>query len=430
MRPGSDQSPGHDDERAFSAQISTAIFWDFSDLPLSNQPFKKLGGQMALRGVAVEAFGDETKLSKLADGTSRPGESSGRKRNTMFNVLPDNWVLRFFQKEGRGDLSAWCLRFVVDQTNPHSSLENRGTQFIDYEGTQGVGWANDLFRMTGIAAAVADKEIAYNGAGFLGMLYPDGKGGAVPVHYAMATEISRNLGHVATKKGVAQFAHILTLFEKAEGGGTRAEKKSQGGRPTKKKELGLLHRTGFKLPDGSGVTMPQIEAGVATSPDGSKKYKVHFTKGAKNPQKPDLDLNDLSNFEAIEVTPHEMLDGYVAVDPGDPYKPYETGDHSSHDESRHDYSYHGTGTGGNGGSSGGSPVSSGGTYSGDQGLGQDNTGSKAPEAEEANPGGEQGDPQKDAKLIKPGLGGFKEYWDNEAGAYKPLLDSNGQTIPN
>jgi hypothetical protein len=364
MRQPEPYRPGPEDERTWSIPLATAVLWDYSDLPVLNQPLKKLGAKMAMRGAAVEAWGDDPKLPKIADGSKRNEDTSAGKRTpTLYNVLPDNWVLRYFQKDGKGNLSAWCPRLVVDQTNPHTSLENRGTMFVDFEGSQVWAWGNDLWRMTGISAAVADKELAFNGAAYLGMLYPDGKGGGIQARNALATEISLNLGHVATSKKVGQWAQILTFVDPPADAGPGKTKAGPGktkggaaGRPDKKAELALLHRTPFKLANGLKITMPPIEPAPKTVDDGDEYVDVHFSPGKPNPQKPDLEENKLSNFKPIEVANHPQLAAWTKRKRA--YSPTPTGP-THYDDSYHGrppekpgYSAGGGGSGGSGGSGG------------------------------------------------------------------------------
>lgn len=441
----------------------TLVLWDLSKRTATNDRLGKLGDLARQRGGAIHRFDGATSRQIPVDGISNLDESGAVIDITAERPLePDNWVLRLHAARGRGKDGTWDLRLISDHTNASGDRANRGTMVIDQGSGQNWGFLQDVLQVTARGAANSHAELGFNPGGVLSMLLGE-LGSAERQNVALT--LHRNLGSVTDGDKIGALSHVLTFKSKSQASqdvgedgqenvsvansgqddavqgnadtgvsaqDTGKKKKKGGDQPADEDEVLIRADSGFDFGGGIvGRFVNEPDGAASLGGEGDEKRLVLLF--VDSPASPDDKLDTATasecNFDAIKKkVPKNAIHGVVRVPKSDPYKPYTTGDHSSHDESKHDYSYHGTGTGGGGG--GGSPQSSGGTYSGDKGLGQGNSGSGAPPADKSNPGGDRGNVQNDGTITKQGDDGFQKIRDPDTGAWNDKLDSNGDKIPN
>lgn len=244
--------------------IERLPFWDLTDHPLANHRFSKIGAGLALRGAAVEKFNERSGRRKFADGLVGTAEEEREKQSSRYSadvlLETDNWALRFHQLGGYKNLSTWALRLIADSTTSCSSRENRGTMVVDQAEGQTWAWLQDLLRIVNFKAGVDHDELAFNGAAFLGMLYPDGRGGGQMTRGCAALNISKRAyfsdgadsgppwhifafdgggGAPTTGAGATAAESGLSPAEKARLGITTAAAAGSPGAPTSRKAFGL-----------------------------------------------------------------------------------------------------------------------------------------------------------------------------------------------
>lgn len=275
-----------DDER-FALGFTEIVPWDLSYRPVKNLYLYKVGVLGTTRAVAMDKVSEKTLLRRLANGidnesapaggsaaggsaedSSGAEKSKSSKIDTRRPLEPDNWVLRLHQPEGKKNLSTWALRLIADNSNRSSSMENRGTMWTDQGDHQLWDFSSNLLQLTDMQTPVESAELAFNGAGFLGLLYPDpAASGAVMTRGALALCVHRNKGHVTDGGSVGALSHIVTFDSSkpsvaTEGGGGKkpirgatvvqveAEPRKATSQPSKKDELLLRADAGIYFGPG------------------------------------------------------------------------------------------------------------------------------------------------------------------------------------
>jgi len=317
MAQPENNSSSLEDDRTLRIPSETLPFWDISDFPTRNLPFAKTGSGLALKGAVIGVV-DKRARRKFVDGL----QGDPKEKLTWADVIgtqlvdPNSWVLRLLQTKGQGNLSVWMPRIVADNTNPDSSIENRGWMVVDFEDDQRYAWFSDQFQVSGRSASVAGPELAFNGAAFLGMLYPKEKpSGAVAVHHQLAQKIHANQGLVTDGNYLGAWAHVVG-FKGGGGGGTTAGGKG-GGRPSKTDDLLLLAEAGYLYQDGRTVSLPVMDpAGPDADPvDEGEARLVHFYQGQQLGNGIKVATDGNSNFSPIKRKSHAAISAYVKVKP-------------------------------------------------------------------------------------------------------------------
>ena len=368
---------GQEPER-FSLGFTSLIPWDLSYRPTRNLYLDKVGVLGTSRAAAMDKVVEDTLIRRLANGVdpvdedaagggsgatpygesiggsvSTGGSSSKVKIDTRRPLEPDNWVLRLHQADGKKNLSTWAQRLIADNSNSSSKMECRGTQVIDQGDSQIWAWLNDLFQCADLKTPVADKELAFNGAGFLGMLYPDfAKSGAVLTRAALALSIHRNKGHVTDGGSVGALSHIIT-FESAkpsvatEGGGSgksakgstvvqvEPEPRKATSQPSKKDEALLRADSGIYFGPGKvgrWLDEPDGKANKGNDSDERRLVRLFLDESAPSDDKLDTAKDGNSNHAVLpKSVAKKVIHGVVRIPKPGSSTPYRTDDsyHSS-----------------------------------------------------------------------------------------------------
>ena len=328
----------------FALGFTELVPWDLSYRPVRNLYLDKVGVLGTTRAVAVDKVSEKTLLRKLANGidneaaaagdgpapavadsfggTPSGGGTQGSKVDTRRPLEPDNWVLRLHQPGGKKNLSTWALRLIADNSNKSSEMECRGSMVIDQGDRQLWAWFNDLNQIADMQSPVSCDELAFNGAGFLGMLYPDpSKSGAVKTRGALALCVHRNKGHATDGGSVGALSHIVT-FEipqtnvATEGGGASKRPGGPGqtqvqedrdprkatAQPSKKDELLLRADSGICFGPGKvGRWMDEPDGNPEKGPASDERRLV--TLFLDTPAPPDDKLDTATD----ENSNHEKL---------------------------------------------------------------------------------------------------------------------------
>ena len=336
-------SPGQQTE-GYALGLAEFVPWDLSFKPTRNLYLDKVGVLGTTRGVAVDEMDEQTLIRRMANGidneaATSPGvgaapavandfggsdgsESSGSKVDTRRPLEPDNWVLRLHQPGGKKNLSTWASRLIADNSNKSSEMECRGTMVIDQGDRQLWAWFNDLNQIADMQSPVSSDELAFNGAGFLGLLYPDpAASGSVKTRGALALCVHRNKGHATDGGSVGALSHIVT-FEipqkdvATEGGGSSKRPGGPGqtqvqeerdprkatAQPSKKDELLLRADSGICFGPGKvGRWMDEPDGNAEKGPASDERRLVTLFLDTPAPPDDKLDTatDDNSNHEKL-----------------------------------------------------------------------------------------------------------------------------------
>lgn len=302
--------------------------WDLTDHPLANHRFSKIGSGLALRGAAVEKFNERSGRRKFADGLVGTAEEERAKQSSRYSadvlVEPDNWALRFHQEGGRKNLSTWALRLIADSTTSCSSRENRGTMVVDQALGQTWAWLHDLLRIVNFKAGVDHEELAFNGAAFLGMLYPDGRGGGLMTRGCAALNISKR-AYFSDGGDSGPPWHIFAFdggggAAKPGAGQTVAEPRQKPGQtaaagasaPSSRKAFGLRADVRFISNQGNFMVTPLLAGPKDT--EGKECTGYLYLANDPAPLKPkDLADDSLSNQPITQMANASSLRVFVKV---------------------------------------------------------------------------------------------------------------------
>jgi hypothetical protein len=220
-------SPGQQTE-GYALGLAEFVPWDLTYKPTKNLYLDKVGVLGTTRAIAVDKVSEQTLIRKYIEGyeegdpapAAEAGSSSlepqsakpPAKIDTRRPLEPDNWVLRLHQSRGLKNLSTWALRLIADNSNKSSEMENRGSMVIDQGDKQLWDFLQNLLQLTDMKTPVSSDELAFHGAGFLGLLYPDpAASGAVKTRGALALCVHRNKGHATDGGSVGMLSHLVTF---------------------------------------------------------------------------------------------------------------------------------------------------------------------------------------------------------------------------
>ena len=300
-----------DQAHVMRVQQDVSVHWDLSKKPKTNDRVAKRGAGLAARGGAVDLFDDQARRFKFYDGSlRRDGSNSGEvpgHQVSLWGDEPDNWVLRFHDEDGDGDLSTWAHRLIADHTHKSSEAKNRGTMIVDQADSQLWGYLHDIAQIVEPSGGDVDAELRFNGAGILTLLDHElGEGAAK--RGAVSTPIYKNGGFINDLGRVGQWQHLIT-FAPTSGSAT-------GGRPSITVEALLRADVGFRR--GNDVFRLEPESLPPSATDGSAGEEiriVHFCPigpgTADDGNGPGEDPN--SNFKTIPKGPKSKLGGWVRV---------------------------------------------------------------------------------------------------------------------
>jgi len=318
-----DASPLED--REHGANQSLFIYWDITERPLKNDRKKKLGRFAMAMAAAVDEVKKGTLSDPLADGYQPGGGAS-----SLVFVEPDSWVPRFHEKDAQGNDVVLAPRLIADHSNKTDKRKHRSTMVIDECDSQRWGWLQSLFWVVDLGAIVADRELEFNGAGFLHMLYPDSENESWPAEGAVANNVAKNAGFVTDGDIVAQFWHFFTMGFPSAPGQTVAGpgQTTTGAASCAPKAKGNLMMRGDGLID-FGQDVGQLEPPLQTPADAQEGddddearvvHLAYVGPGSVNPQL-DLKADASSNQPAIARVAGQLIGGLVRVkktppDPG------------------------------------------------------------------------------------------------------------------
>lgn len=151
------------DDREYGANESFRIFWDLSENPKTNDREKKLGRRAQGHAVAVLFHDIETARNTYVDGWQK------RRITSYFPFEPDNFVPRLHTAGGLGGDDVWALRLIAEHSNAQCERKHRSTMLIDQCEYQTWSFLTDAFWVVNLLAKVTDRELEFNGAGFLAM---------------------------------------------------------------------------------------------------------------------------------------------------------------------------------------------------------------------------------------------------------------------
>lgn len=385
------------DEQVYNPTLEAVTFWDLSEKPTANDRIKKLGADLASRAQALLGYDEKKHLGDFSDALPKtlgtPTQGGTKPVVSLRLYEPDNWALRLHEENGRGRDSVWALRFISDHSNYARERECRSTMVIDQdEKAQSWAWLSDLTWLVDLGTSVQDNELAFNGAGFLSMLYAGGK--PVKKRAALAINIAGNAGFLTQGTAIGQLQHIITIVGAAQGTLTR---------PTKQTEAALRGDVHFFTQKGLAQFYhePMKTKDVYTD----EPREVHFYVSEVDAPSLGMDAPDdlLSNHKKIARLAAKQWRAWVKVPRG------------GGDSPKYDYSYHSDpppkpGSGGGGGG--------GGTETG----GAVGEGERAPTASapEDNPDGRPCDEMKDQTQGSPNYPEGNYEYDPVTGEYAPV----------
>jgi len=291
---------GTGDEQVYNPSVEALTLWDISSRPTTNDSLMKLGRGMTAIAQAVYA--------KDGDWPVQFTDFALRSVPSRRSFDPDHWVLRIHDAGGRGPNTHWVPRGVCDHTNPHYERTHRGTMVIDAAVTQLYANRADLEWIAELGTANTHAELAFNGAGFLDMLY-NGTGG-VGTRGALAANMAKNAGYITDGVYVGQLGHVLRLLKAAGGGNTVAG----GARPSSKVNLGLRGDVLFDYDGYLGIWWPTSKEKLPEKKKDGTNYLVEFAPSAvMEPQGQDPTLDPVSNHEPIARNPGRLIMGIVKL---------------------------------------------------------------------------------------------------------------------
>lgn len=331
------QSDSPEDDRIQRIPIEVLPFWDLSKKPITNDRTAKFGSGGTLSGQAIEMVSEESGRRKFFDGLEFMGMAGDpAPYSAKANMEPDNWVLRFHEADGRGDLSQWAIRDIADHTNYADQRECRGTMVIDQESDQGWAWRSDMEWLVDLGTAVSDKELVFNGAGFLSCLYEgditeyaeEGEGGealqaAAYRRMALAINMAGNAGYLTQGSQIGQLHHIIHLV--SSGGGTVAA----GGRPSIQTEAALRGDVHFDINGALAQFVDEKEDTKENEYDEPREVHFYVTGIPAPDLGQDAADDPMSNHPKIDRQQGVMWRGWVKVP-----KP------SGGSPTKHPYSWH------------------------------------------------------------------------------------------
>lgn len=142
---------------------SHIIHWDCSREPADNfTRVDKLGNYWQTWGAAVVEQDYETRHAKFSDDMVLKN-----RLRSQFPEEPDNWVLRWHVKDGRGRDCVWANRLQVGHHKDAATREHRSTLLIDDCRRQLQAWLMDQFWIVKLGAGFTDDELDFTPAGFL-----------------------------------------------------------------------------------------------------------------------------------------------------------------------------------------------------------------------------------------------------------------------
>jgi hypothetical protein len=390
------QSAGLEDDRVHRIPIEVLPLWDLSEEPKDNKDrSKKFGSGVALAGQAIEKYNKTTGRRKFFDAMRFTGESGDPVPYVAkASMEPDNWVLRFHDEDGKEDNNQWALRTIADHTNEAAGRGCRSTMVIDQEEDQAWAWRSDLEWLVDLQTPVNDKELVFNGAGFLSMLYKDPELAEIDfARCALAFNMAGNAGYLTQGSLIGQMHHVVVLVPPS--GGTVS---AFGARPILKTEAALRGDVHFYI--GRGKLAQICDEPTKTKENTyDEPREVHFyvSKIGAPPLGQDAARDPQSNHAPIERPGATMWRGWVKV----PRPGYNDG------EPKYDYSHHSKPKK--------DPDSGGGTKSADGHGGRPPTPNGSGDA---NPNGEPPDPTKNTR---PNVASFDpaHYYMDMEGNVKP-----------
>jgi len=238
-----------EDDRFVRVPIEMLSLWDISKKPTTNDRDKKAGSGMALKGGAIAEVDENSNSKKMVDGITEVDGKSPPELTSLILMEPDNWVLRFHETEGKGVKSNWAVRLIADHHNFSTECEQRSTMVVDQAGDdETISWAfvQDQWWLVNLNTPVNAKELVFNGAGFLAMLYPDAElSEADYTRCALALNMAGNAGYLTQGTLIGQLDHVLVLVP-PDGGTVSAF----GARPIIKTEAALRGDVHFYLGRG------------------------------------------------------------------------------------------------------------------------------------------------------------------------------------
>lgn len=364
-----DVNHGEDPER-FSLGYTGIVPWDLSYRPKRNLYLDKVGVFGTTRMAAIDKVDEKTLLRRMANGIDNeegsgepqtfgeglggPVATGGGKKSkidTRRPLEPDNWALRLHQTGGKKNLSTWGLRLIADNSNKSSAMECRGTMVIDQGDSQIWAFLNDLFQCADMKTPVESKELAFNGAGFLGLLYPDfAASGATLTRAALALSVHRNKGHVTDGGSVGALSHIITFEQPKADVATEGGAGRPGGPGTTVVQREPDPRKATSQPSKKDEALLRADAGICfgpgkvgrwlDEPDGKPKkgaesderrlVRLFLDESAPPDDKIDTAKDGNSNHDVLpKSVGKKVIHGVVRVPK-----------HGSGDEHHYSYSYH------------------------------------------------------------------------------------------
>jgi hypothetical protein len=305
------------DGQVYNPTVEALTFWDLSESPTTNDRIKKLGAELASRAQALADYDEKAHVGKYADAL-QPDRGQNQPVVTLRLFEPDNWVPRLHEENGRGKDSVWALRFISDHSNYAKERECRSTMVIDQdEKAQSWAWLSDVTWLVDLGTSVEDNELAFNGAGFLTMLYATGK--PIKKRAALAINMAGNAGFLTQGTAIGQLQHVLCIVGAGQGTLTR---------PTKQTEAALRGDVHFFTQKGLAQFYHEQEKTKDVYTDEARE--VHFYVSEKDAPDLGLDATDdlLSNHKKIPRLGAKQWRGWVKVP------------RSGGGDTKYDYSWH------------------------------------------------------------------------------------------
>jgi len=290
------------DGQVYNPTVEALTFWDLSESPVTNDRIKKLGAELASRAQAIADYDEKAHRAKFADAL-QPDRGKNAPVVTLRLFEPDNWVPRLHEENGRGKDCVWALRFISDHSNYARERECRSTMVLDqHEKAQSWAWLSDMTWLVDLGTKVDDNELAFNGAGFLTMLYANGK--PEKKRAALAINMAGNAGFLTQGTAIGQLQHIIALVGAAQGTLSR---------PTKKTEAALRGDVHFFTQAGLAQFFHEPEKTKDVYTDEARE--VHFYVSSKDAPSLGMDAaNDLlSNHDKIPRLAAKQWRGHVKV---------------------------------------------------------------------------------------------------------------------